>query len=89
MARFDAQLHWIEGQIPRMEASIEHWCGVNSGSHNRAGIERVGDEAFEGVEDHNVAIIAVSLRRSGEISDPVRAARFQSPSTMPPSSALV
>ena len=47
MARFDAQLHWIEGQIPRMEASIEHWCGVNSGSHNRAGIERVGDEVLK------------------------------------------
>ncbi|MBW2699134.1 MAG: acetylornithine deacetylase, partial [Deltaproteobacteria bacterium] len=47
MGQFDAQLAWIESQTPRMEASIERWCAINSGSHHRAGIDAVASEVIE------------------------------------------
>jgi glutamate carboxypeptidase len=47
MASFDEQLRWIEDQRPRMEACLERWCAINSGTRNRAGIETFAAAVLE------------------------------------------
>ena len=61
MGQFDAQLAWIESQTPRMQASIERWCAINSGSHHPAGIDAVACEVIEAFSPLSAQVERVAL----------------------------
>ncbi len=69
MGQFDAQLAWIESQTPRMEASIERWCAINSGSHHRAGIDAVASEVIEAFSPLCARVERVALPAFESIDD--------------------
>ncbi len=69
MGQFDAQLAWIESQTPRMQASIERWCAINSGSHHRAGIDAVASEVIEAFSPLSARVERVALPAFESIDD--------------------
>ena len=77
MGHLDAQLRWIEGERPAMEARIERWCAIQSGSHNRAGIEALSDDVAAAFSPLGAPIERIALPAFASIDENGEATHFE------------
>jgi len=77
MGQFEAQLRWIERQAAKMLSSIEGWCAINSGSQNRAGIERFSAEVVEAFSVLDAETRRVALPAFGSVDDQGEPVHFE------------
>jgi glutamate carboxypeptidase len=50
-------LTWIDGQLPVMRERVVRWCGINSGTGNLAGLQRMTGELA-----HDFAVLGADVR---------------------------
>jgi len=77
MGPFETHLAWIGEQRSAMEARIERWCAINSGSHHRAGIERVATDVAEAFAGLSAETRRVALPTFASIDDCGEETRFE------------